>query len=246
MGLKYKSFIWGVTMDGVILAAGKGTRLKEKYPNTIKPMVPVGDVPMIEYPLRALSNLGVDNLRIVIGSGPEFNELINYIGIVWKGKRVIYCVQQEPDGVVDAIKCGVVNDSIIIMCDLFLQMNMSGLNHIKECFQQDVDVALCTKLVSSLRDYGAMLERVGQDKFIKRFYEKEYISGGDALVGLLKIKPKILDFNSYCYNLCDLLNRAYMYNHTVCHVPFDYHWDFIDMGTPLGIQYVEMGKRAHE
>jgi MurNAc alpha-1-phosphate uridylyltransferase len=51
-------------MKAMILAAGKGERLRPLTLHTPKPLVPVAGVPLIEYHLRALASAGVRELVI--------------------------------------------------------------------------------------------------------------------------------------------------------------------------------------
>ena len=81
-------------MKGLILAAGKGTRL---YPMTrmiCKPLLPVYDKPLIYYPLSILLQAGITDIMVIIPEGEEetFSKLLGD-GSAW-GAHISYAVQK--------------------------------------------------------------------------------------------------------------------------------------------------------
>jgi len=75
-------------MQGLILAAGMGKRLKELTNDNTKCMVKVNGVRMIE---RALNQLAAQSLkRTVIVTGYEGAKLRKFVGRTWKGMKIDY------------------------------------------------------------------------------------------------------------------------------------------------------------
>ncbi|MBM7650044.1 mannose-1-phosphate guanylyltransferase/phosphomannomutase [Bacillus ectoiniformans] len=77
-------------MKGVILAGGRGRRLKPFTNFLPKPMIPLMDQPLLEYTLRLLKNEGIDDVTLTvcykkekiinhIGDGSQFDMNISYI-----------------------------------------------------------------------------------------------------------------------------------------------------------------------
>ncbi|MFY0599618.1 MAG: HAD-IIIA family hydrolase [Cyclobacteriaceae bacterium] len=65
-------------MQAIILAGGKGTRLGDLTLEIPKPMVKVGDKPIIEHQIRLLESYGVKKIKLVVNHLKE--PLINYLG----------------------------------------------------------------------------------------------------------------------------------------------------------------------
>ncbi len=89
-------------MKGVILAGGKGSRL---YPLTVvtnKHLVPVGNLPMIEYPLFTLTSLNVSSISVVTG-GEHFQHIAGYIEEMHPDINCSYHYQKEAGGIAQAL-----------------------------------------------------------------------------------------------------------------------------------------------
>ena len=93
-------------MKGIILAAGKGTRL---YPMTrpiCKPLLPVYDKPLIYYSVSVLMEAGIRDILVIVPPGEEhvFQALLGD-GSQW-GISITYAVQLVPRGIADAMLVG--------------------------------------------------------------------------------------------------------------------------------------------
>ena len=86
-------------MRAIILAGGKGRRL-EPYTITFpKPMVPVGDMPILEIVIRQLKIAGFDHVTMAVGHLAEL--LMAYFGDGERwGIRIDYSREEQPLGTV--------------------------------------------------------------------------------------------------------------------------------------------------
>jgi len=90
-------------MQAVILAAGKGTRLRPLTYETPKPLVKIGDKPIIEYFIKSLKRAGVEDFVVVVGYLGE--QIVDYLGDGSKfGVNIEYAWQEERLGMAHALK----------------------------------------------------------------------------------------------------------------------------------------------
>ena len=93
-------------MKGIILAAGKGTRLYPITHSVCKPLLPVYDKPMIYYPLSLLLEMGITDILIIVppDEQAQFEHLLGDGNSF--GAKITYIKQYERRGIADAFILG--------------------------------------------------------------------------------------------------------------------------------------------
>jgi glucose-1-phosphate thymidylyltransferase len=104
-------------MKGIILAAGKGTRLYPVTKPVCKPLLPVYDKPMIYYPMSVLMNSGIKDI-LVITPPDDTKPFIDLLGDgSHLGISIKYIEQKVQRGIADAFIIGkefIGNDSVCL------------------------------------------------------------------------------------------------------------------------------------
>lgn len=112
-------------MKGIILAGGRGTRLKPLTDVISKQMLPVYDKPMVCYPLETLLSAGICDILMIVSpecydmysafmSGSYRDTLLEKYGKF----SVVIGVQQEPNGIAEAFIIGkqfIGNDDVALI-----------------------------------------------------------------------------------------------------------------------------------
>jgi glucose-1-phosphate thymidylyltransferase len=93
-------------MKALVLAAGKGARLKPVTNNIAKHLIPIANKPMIFYVLEQIREAGIQDAGIVISpdTGKEIREVVG-TGERW-GLNIQYILQPQPQGIAHAVKTG--------------------------------------------------------------------------------------------------------------------------------------------
>ncbi len=119
-------------IKGLVLAGGKGTRLRPFTYTAAKQLVPIANKPILFYAIEQLVACGVTDLGIIVGETRE--QVVEAVGDGSKfGARATYIDQPEPLGIAHAVKISqdFLGDSPFV---LFL-----GDNFIKEGIARYVD-----------------------------------------------------------------------------------------------------------
>jgi glucose-1-phosphate thymidylyltransferase len=90
-------------LKGVVLAGGTGSRLMPLTKVTNKHLLPIGQKPMIYYPIEKLTSIGIDEILIVTG----VEHMGDVVSLLASGKdfgcRFTYKVQDEAGGIAQAL-----------------------------------------------------------------------------------------------------------------------------------------------
>lgn len=90
-------------MKGIVLAGGTGSRLYPLTKVTNKHLLPVGDKPMIYYPIGKLTEAGIEEILIVTGT-EHMGDVVTLLGSGREfGCRFTYKVQDEAGGIAQAL-----------------------------------------------------------------------------------------------------------------------------------------------
>src|SRR5437899_9965162 len=92
-----------VTVRGVILAGGKGSRLGELTKVTNKHLLPVGPMPMVYHPLKKFVGAGLRDILLVSGT----EHMGDFVELLGSGREhnctLTYRVQDEAGGIAQAL-----------------------------------------------------------------------------------------------------------------------------------------------
>ncbi|MFB6356771.1 MAG: sugar phosphate nucleotidyltransferase [bacterium] len=89
------------TIPAVIPAAGRGTRLRPITRHVSKPMLPLGNRPVIDFAVREAHEAGCD--PIVVVHKPDDQALRNYLEGLGDEFNITLAVQEEPRGLAHAM-----------------------------------------------------------------------------------------------------------------------------------------------
>ncbi len=213
-------------IDAVIMAGGRGERLRPLTDSTPKPMLKLGSKPIIEHNIDSLINFGVENIYISVNYLGK--QIEDYFGDgSQKGVTIKYIHEDKPLGTIGAIRNipSYENDHILVMnSDLFTNINFETF--FIEYFESDAKLAVASIPYSVNIPY-AILERSGNK--ITGFKEKpmntHYANAGIYLIREELIKR--IPHNEF-YNTTDLMNDVIVTGEKIIHSPILGYW--IDIG----------------
>jgi NDP-sugar pyrophosphorylase family protein len=213
-------------IDAVIMAGGKGTRLLPLTQEKPKPMLEVGNKPILAYNLERLQKFGIRNITITVNYLKE--QIEEYVDKLPKsGNRITCITENQPLGTIGALSL-IENwqNDYILLTNSDLLTNIDYEDFFLEFIKSGADMMVAS-LPYHIKVPYAILE-TDRNK-IKAFKEKpEYTYYANT--GIYLFKKELLSFipkNSF-FNATDLMEGVIENNKMLCYYPMLNYW--LDIG----------------
>jgi NDP-sugar pyrophosphorylase family protein len=212
----------------VIQAGGKGTRL---YPYTTvlpKPLMPIGDQPILEIVIRQLVHHGFKDVTITIGHLGHLIMAVLGDGSQW-GARIQYTREDEPRGTIGALSQikGVKEPLLVMNGDLLTDLNYHEFFETHRACGANLTVGVYYKEVAV--SLGVL--EVDDDHRAVGFREKPVLSFPCSM-GVYALSPDLLSRipATGVFGFDDLMALRLAKDVAVRAFPFDGLW--LDIGRP--------------
>jgi mannose-1-phosphate guanylyltransferase len=222
-------------MQALILAGGKGTRLRPLTVYTPKPIVPICNRPFLLYQIDTLRRANITDITLSLSYQPNKIEHLLGDGSDY-GVKLKYTVEPQPMGTAGAYKFaeGLIREpTVVFNGDILTDLDLKAV--IREHNERKAAATVVLTPVKNPTAYG--LVETETDGRIHRFLEKpkeDEITCNTINAGTYVLEPKLLDYippgqnYSFEYGLFpNLLERKESF---YAHVPPRTYW--IDIGTP--------------
>lgn len=214
-------------IDAVLMAGGKGERLRPLTLTTPKPLLPVGNKAIIDYNVERLISYGVTDINVTVNYLRE--QIEEHFSKEINGTKV-NCIR-EPQflGTIGSIKFikEFHHDTILLMnSDLFTNVNYEDF--FMHFVKHDAEMSVATIPYSVNVPYG-IFELDGRNiKGIKEKPSYNYY----ANAGIYLLKKEVLDYipDDTFFNATDLIEKLISLGKKVIRFPLTGYW--IDIGKP--------------
>jgi mannose-1-phosphate guanylyltransferase len=222
-------------MQALILAGGKGTRLRPLTVYTPKPIVPICNRPFLLYQIDTLRRAGVTDITLSLSYQPEKIEQQLGDGSNF-GVKLKYMVEPQPMGTAGAYKFAeelIREPTVVFNGDILTDLDLKTV--IRQHKERKAVATIVLTPVEDASAYGVV--ETEDDGHVRRFLEKpkaEETTCKNINAGTYVLEPQVLDLiplgenHSFEYGLFPkLLEQSEPF---FAHLPQRTYW--MDIGTP--------------
>jgi NDP-sugar pyrophosphorylase family protein len=214
----------------VILAGGKGVRLRPFTVNFPKPLVPLNDKPVLEVLIERLLRFGVSDITLSLGHLAELvKAYFSHRHQLTHAMNLRYVVEEEPTGTAGslALVSGLDDTFLVMNGDLVTDLDFNGLVRFHQ--EQDALLTIATHTRRVKIDFG-VLESDDNHQVTAYLEKPEHTY--QVSMGVYVYEPAVLKYiepGKYL-DFPDLVIRLLRQGERVCTYQADCLW--LDIGRP--------------
>ena len=216
-----------IPADVVIMAGGRGQRLMPLTENTPKPMLLVGEKPILEHNIDRLAKFGIKNICISVNYLAQ--NIIDYFRDgASKGLSIQYVHEDKPLGTLGSVKlCRQNEHDYVMVMNSDLLTNIDYEAFFQTFIRSGADMAVATTSYQVEVPYGVL--EVDNGNFVNSLKEKpRYTYYSNA--GIYLVKRELLSFvpDREFYNVTDLMDMLIRQGKKLVSFPILGYW--LDIG----------------
>jgi NDP-sugar pyrophosphorylase family protein len=213
-------------MKAVVLAGGKGTRLWPYARVIPKPLMPIGDMPILEVLLHQIKRAGVDEVILTVGHMAELLKAFFQDG-ERLGTVIRYSYEHVPLGTAGPLKlvAGLDSTFLVLNGDVLTTLDFADLLRFHHESQAVVTISMHRRHVNI--DLGVL--QLDGDHRLTGYIEKPTYEM-DVSMGVYVFEPAALDYipaDQY-FDFPSLILSLIEHDQKVVGYPFDGYWQ--DLG----------------
>jgi len=215
-------------MRAVILAGGKGTRLAPYTSVFPKPLVPIGDMPILQVVIHQLRHYGFTHITLTVGHLATLLQAFFQDGSQY-GVRIDYVIEDEPLGTAGPLVfVPDLKEAFLVMNgDVLTTLNYTELVQYHKRMGAVATVAMHRRQVKI--DLGVM--QLDGDNRVRGYIEKP-LYDYDVSMGIYVFAPRVLSYipSGKYFDFPDLVHRLLESGETIIGYPYEGYW--LDIGRP--------------
>ena len=211
-------------MQAVIMAGGMGTRLRPLTEKLPKPMLPVGNQPLMEIIVNQLRDANISHVNVSVHH--ESEKITNYFGDGSKfGVEITYVTEDQPLGTAGAL--GLMETPqetvLVINGDILTQVDFRAMRTYHQEHNADLTVAVqqydMQVPYGIVECEGASIRGMSEKPLLKFFVN----------AGIYLLEPSVYSFipNGERYDMTDLIQRLLSEGRSVVAFPIREFWSDI-------------------
>jgi NDP-sugar pyrophosphorylase family protein len=215
-------------LHAVILAGGKGTRLAPYTTIFPKPLVPLGEVPILEIVIRQLRTAGVDRITLAVGHLSELIQTFFQDGQRF-GVHIEYAREERPLGTAGPLAAiaGLEHTFLVMNGDVLTTLDFRDLLNFHRENQNAATIAMHDRKVNI--DFGVI--ESGANGRLTNYIEKPSYAF-QVSMGIYAFEPSVLQYipSGKRFDFPELVLRLLSANEPVSGYAYDGYW--MDIGRP--------------